>query len=205
MPSIPSGSRRKSSQVFARNPRARGTAMLRYILNLGLGVCLVGSALAQGAPQWRGPDKSDSPLEGKVYDRYALGGKWLTSPAAPDAASHLPEMRVFCYEAKIGSLEIDFGTVLKHYNPNIPFGPSQNYIVRVDSKKPKKINLDANISGNGTVVVVDDLIYEDILGAKRVVFGATEKGSERELAMEFQMPDPSPLLDRCSRSLKRLK
>jgi hypothetical protein len=177
--------------------------MWSYILRFALGVCLVGSAFAQ---EWE-VGTSDAPLEGRTYNRYVLSGKWLTPPSSQDATSSLPEMRVFCYEAKINQIDIYFGTALKHRNTNIPFVPIQKFIVRIDSKKPLTLDVGPHLSGDGTTYVMrySQRLEEDILEAKRVVIGATEKGSERDVVMEFEMPDPAPLLDRCSRSLKRLK
>src|SRR5579863_9359095 len=153
--------------------------MWSYILKVTLGVYLVGSALAQESPQW-GAGTYEAPLEGRTYYSYVLAGKWLTPPSAQEAPSS-PEMRIFCSDAKISYVNINFGTPLKHHNMNIPFAPMQSYTIRLDTKKPMKLDLEYHLSGDGTVVIFYEsprLRYESILGAKRVVLGATEKSSE---------------------------
>jgi len=158
----------------------------RIITALAL-LCTI--ALAQEPPAWK-YTKDEDPLHGKVHDKFVLDGKYLTPPRAL-SQGFKPSIVVSCHDGKVEQNFISVGAVVALKSAGFYAGMLES---RVDGKKGAIAATDK--STDGTAVFFTRVDLKDILRAHQVIVGVNEYLGP-EVVMQFEMPDPAPVLERC--------
>ena len=159
--------------------------MLRF--SIAVSVLLLGALSATGQ-QWT-YSREDDPLHAKAHDRFTLSGKYLTPPRA---ATNTPSIVVECSGGKVEQNYIYTGAVVVHRDQ------SQHGVLVVEARIDGKKNdiLTTGLSTDGLSAFFDRIDLKAILSSKQVMIGVYEYlGSQ--VIMQFDMPDPAPVMDKC--------
>ena len=184
--------------------KTNSTGIMRTLQNIiALLVCLIGSfasAMAQPPkptePQWNYV-KDDDLLHAEVYDRFVLEGVYLKPPRLTTKTP--PAIVIECSKGKVKQNYFNVGAVV------VP-GPDHTKLMflegRIDGKKTVFLTTGLSTDGQGVFFPRYDLTT--ILKGKEVIVGAYEYLGA-QVVMSFEIPNPSPVLEKCGsdRVLKR--
>ncbi len=177
---------------------------MRLMIKIAIGLLLTASALAQEPAGWRYVKVGD-PLHAKVHDKLVLDGKYLTPPRTA-VQGFAPSIVVSCSDGKLENTYINVGAVIVSAGVPALFDTSTMIAnmrlieARLDGKKVKVISDPRGVSTDHTAVFLLNTgkQLKNILNAHQVILGVDEYlGSQ--VIMQFDMPDPSPVVTTCSK------
>jgi hypothetical protein len=151
---------------------------------------LAASTSLHAQAAWQYTQESD-PLRAKMSDRFELKGTYLTPPRNSSTGSS-PSLVVVCVDGKVQENYFAVHAVLDVNEQSI-------FPVMMDARldgKSTTIGGD-RVSSDGTAVyfIRSDLAH--VIEGHLLIVGAEEYLGPK-IVMQFDIPDPAPLFDRCS-------
>jgi len=180
---------------------------VRLIIKIAIGLLLIASASAQEPAGWH-YIKTDDPLHGKVHDIFVLDGRYLTPPRTA-VQGFIPSIVVTCSDGKLENTYVNVGAVI--VSAGVPTGnplsDTSNTMknirlikARLDGTKVKVLSDPRGVSTDHKAVFLLNTgnQLKSILNAHQVIVSVDEYlGSQ--VVMQFDMPDPSPVVTTCSK------
>ena len=158
---------------------------------IGLIVIFAGLPVAAQSG-WQRTSSLDE-LHNQSIQTFTLQGEYLTAPQNPGAEA-APQLVVRCADGKVNGSYLEAGTVVVEDAP-----PGRLFSFHMEARIDGKAE---TIAGNGASDLSSDFFTKvdllKLLKARVVILGADECLGP-ELEMKFDMPDPSPVFEGCSR------
>ena len=161
--------------------------MMRIPLMIAALTCIT-SLYAQDTG-WRTIEDNDV-LHGITRQKFILDGKYLTPPRRT-ADNARPALVIVCRDGKVDNN--------KNYLAVDAVIDEEYYLeARIDGGKTKKIN--GHESTDFSALFFDTIAMADLLKGHQVILGAHEHLGT-QIVMQFDIPDPAPILAACGKDL----